>query len=468
MAASKADTYLHRPTGIAGTWYARVTVPRTLVKYVGQTHIRRSLKTTDRAEANRRKHAVVGEIKAELERLRRAPEDDKRRGISFAEAEAWREQLKAAEGDRLDHNGKHAVLHGLLMDRAWELQALHGDEMASRWLKAAVAPSTEGTLAGLMDTWLKVSEFKASTNSAHRKALAEVLAYLKNDHAVPADVTLLLAVAYIDNDLTQRRLAHNTIRDRLVSLGGFWKWMESRGAVSKGSNPWTGHRINKKDNKGRSPPKREYTDDELLRLLAANDRVKKWPTYAYIPDLIVLGMFTGARIESLCALPFERIDQGKDRSVLTIINDKNEAGERLVGVTHPAPLAVLKRRLKGKKAGDMLFPELHPGGYDEKLSASATKAYGRYRRACGVPDGTDFHSLRRNVNTILENAEATQVAIARFVGHKIGTESGDTYSKGAATRNTLATSKKVRYSAKVEKAVIALAKVKYLGAGATP
>jgi integrase len=452
MATSKADTYLHRPTGSTGTWYARVIVPRTLVKYVGQSHIRRSLKTTDKAEANRRKHAVVGEIKAELERLRKAPEKAQGRGISFAEAKAWREELKAAEA-RDDDGERHDAVHDAVINKAEELEQLFGTDKAQRWFKAATLDTTEEALSDLMDTWLKLSEFKASTNSAHRKALGEVLEYLKNDHAVPADVTRKVAVAYMDNDLTQRGLAHTTIRDRLVSLGGFWKWMQSRDAVPAGVNPWTGHKINKQANKGRSPPKREYTDEELLRLLAGNDRVQAWPTYAYIPDLIVLGMYTGARIESLCALQAERVEQGKDHCVLTIIKDKNEAGDRLVGITHPAPLAVLKRRLKGKKTGDTLFPELHPGGYDAKFSASASKAYGRYRRACEVPDGTDYHSFRRNVNRILENAEATQVAIARFVGHNIGTESGDTYSAGAAKRNTLATSRKVRYSARVEKAI---------------
>jgi site-specific recombinase XerD len=134
-----------------------------------------------------------------------------------------------------------------------------------------------------MDAWLNASDYKASTNSGHRKALAEVLAFVGNDHTTPADVTRKVAIAYIDNDLTQRApaLAHSTIRDRLVSLGGFWKWMSSRDAVASGVNPWTGHKISKDRNKGRSPPKRAYTDAELLRLIAGTDQVKKWPTYRH-------------------------------------------------------------------------------------------------------------------------------------------------------------------------------------------
>ena len=83
-------------------------------------------------------------------------------------------------------------------------------------------------------------------------------------------------------------------------------------------------------------------------------------------------------------------------------------GIRLVGVTHPAPLAVIKRRSAAKTASGnpvgRLFHELSEGGYDDKFSAAVSKAFGRYRRARGVPDGTDNHSFGRTVVTLLEAA----------------------------------------------------------------
>lgn len=169
-------------------------------------------------------------------------------------------------------------------------------------------------------------------------------------------------MAFIDTDLTQRGLAYNTIRDRLASLGSFWAWMESREAVAPGVNPWRGHKISKQANKGRSPEKRTYTDDELLRLLAGNEQVKAWPTYSYIPDLMVLGMFTGCRLDELCSLTAEKVETAAGHAVLDIVDAKTKAGIRPVGVTHGAPLAVLRRRLKGKQGSASLFPELTPGG----------------------------------------------------------------------------------------------------------
>lgn len=450
---SPNDTYLHQPPGSGGTWYARVVVPRTLREYVGQTHIRKSLGTTNKAEANRRKHAVVAKIKEELAALRKTPRGPGQRGITFADARAWREELRRLEASG-DEEG-HSTLTSLAVTSAEEVERLYGFEKAKRWYRDATR--TEETLLELMDRWMSVTDYKESTKHGHRKALDEVLDWIKDRGAHPVDVTRKVAIDYIDNGLTQRGLAHTTIRDRLVSLGGFWAWMASRNAVATDANPWTGHRISKKSNQGSRPPKRAYTEDELIKLVRGTAEARAWPTYSYLPDLIVLGMYTGARLESLCALGVDSVKLGKTKAVLSIRKDKNEAGDRLVGVVHPIALEVLSRRVAAAKKGSgLMFPELSPGGYDDKYSAAATKAFGRYRRTCGVPDGTDFHSFRRNVITVLENAGVGQTPIARFVGHKVGTMAADTYSAGMAENVALEVARQVRYGKPVEAALVEL------------
>ncbi len=444
------DQYLQK---VGGTYYARVRVPRTLEKFINQSHIRKSLETGDKKEANLRKHMVVGKIKAELVRLRKSPPSDDR-GISFADAKVWRDELIAAE--KLDDEGERAfIIRDLVVDQATELERLLGTEKATRWYKAAI--TTKDTLSELMTGWLGVNDYKESTNSGHRKALSEVLAFIKDDLATPSQITRRVAMSFIDTDLTQRNLAHSTIRDRLISLGGFWAWMESRNAVPNGENPWTGHKVSKKKNIGRSPVKRAYTDDEICKLLDGNEVVKKWPTYSYLPDLILIGLYTGARENEICSLLVQDIKVSEDQCILTITDSKTKAGIRFVGVTHPTPLAVIQRRIKGKADGAQLFHELNPGGLDDKLSASAVKAYGRYRRSCGVPDGTDFHSYRRNVITILENAGVGQVAISRYVGHKVGTLAGDSYSEGGDRANSLESSRRIKFDPKVEASALVLA-----------
>lgn len=452
MATKKGnpDQYLQK---VGGTYYARVRVPRTLEKFTGQTHIRRSLGTSSRSEANLKKHAVVARIKLELAQLRSKPPKADEPGLTFEDARAIREQL-----DQLQAIGDHetrSTVEMVTLDHAEQLERLYGPDKARRWYRTAT--SSDETLTQLMERWLGGSDYRESTKYGHRKALKEVLAFMGKEDAYPNDITLNTVIAYIDTDLTQRGLAHSTIRDRLVSLGGFWGWMASRNAVPKGANPWAGHRISKKQNAGTRPPKRAFTDDELLALLNGNDRVKSWPTYSYIPDLMLLGLFTGAREDELCSLLVGDVEPHKDHCVIRIKDSKTKAGIRWVAVADPVPMAVLKRRMHKKAETAQLFHELTPGGLDDKLSASSVKAFGRYRRVCGVPDGTDFHSFRRNVVTVLEAARVDQVAIARFVGHKVGTLAADVYSQGGTKESAVETARRVGFGDKVVTAARALA-----------
>lgn len=443
------DQYLQK---VGNTYYARVKVPRTLQKTVKQTHLRRSLKTNSRADANLRKHAVVSELKAELAALRTAPLTDNT-PFTFADARAIRDQLERLRDEGDDDQAQTVEL--VVSEHAERIERLYGPERAGRWFR--VATQTGENLKELHERWLSTSDYKESTKAGHVKAVQEVLDHLRNDDARPEDVTQKMAVAYIDNNLTQRGLAHATIRDRLVSLGGFWKWLGGRGAVSRGVNPWAGHRISKKQNASSRPTKRGYTEEELLRLLEGNLTVKGWPTYAYLPDLIILGLFTGAREEELCSLTAAQVKAGRGYYTIQITDAKSKAGIRHIAVSHPAPVEAIKRRINGLSGGQRLFPELKPGGLDNKFSSSAVKAYGRYRRACQVPDGTDFHSFRRTVITVLERANVSQVSIARFVGHKVGTLAADTYSDGGNEALALEVAAQVVHAKAVGLAALSLA-----------
>lgn len=441
--ASNPNQYLKQ---LGRTWYVSVRVPRTLEKHVGNTHVRRSLKTRDLAEANRLKHAVVNEIKGTLDSLRTGHSGKDVSGFTFADAKAFRDEIrKLTEAGDLEGV---VDVEDVAVEQAEKIEQLYGHGRALKWYRSATRP--EADLAELHEVWLKASDYKESTNMGHRKALAEVLAFLKNPNAQPADVARADAVKFLDEDLTSRGLAYNTVRDRLASLSAFWGWLVSRGHAKE--NPWSGHKVSRKANPASTPPKRAYTEGELLALLKGTPETTQWPTYTYLPDLLLLGMFTACRAEELCSARRGQLVKDGDAYVLNVTDAKTQAGIRPVAVTHPAPIAVLKRRLTGTSKGAQVFPELSPGGPDKKFSFSAVKAFGRYRRACGVPDGTDLHSLRRSAITQLEHAEVSQVALARFVGHKVGTLAADTYSAGASRAQSIATSRKLRYGDEVETA----------------
>ena len=462
---------------IRATWYVSIKVPRPLQKAVGNTHIRQSLHTKDINHANHIKHAVVAIIKARLTQLQQEAASAATQhtgtttGLTFADAAKWREELSrlATVGD----DDMAEVIRQHAAEKAEQIEALYGFPKAKKWHTAATR--TTPSLSELLTKWHAASDYRESTKAGHRKALAGVLANIKDNDATPQDINRKVALSYIDEELTQQGLAHATIRDRLASLTAFWGWLESRAVVPQGHNPWTGHKISKTAHKGRGKTKRAFTKDEIIALLKGTEQARKWPTWSYLPDLIILGLYSACRIEELCSLKASDIEihdatgatgackQAGNAVILNIAKSKTQAGIRPVALTHPAALAVIHRRLKGASLftgatqAVHIFHELKPGGLDKKHSFSAVKAFGRYRRECGVPDGTDFHSFRRLAITALEQQNVRQVLISRFAGHKVGTLAADTYSSGGSKAQSVETSRHLVYGGGVDEAARALA-----------
>jgi integrase len=454
-AKSDRTKYLRR---IGEKWYVSVRVPRSLEKALGTDHIRRTLHTGDLAEANRLKLAEVVRIKAELDALRRkqAQGEPIKRGLTLADASAIRADLQRARKEGDEHTEEVLLSHA--SERAHDIAALHGESSAHRWVRRATR--TEATLDTLCERWLKGSDYKGVTQDAHREALRGLLAFLGDDEATPLDVSRVLASDYIDADLAMKGLAQKTMRRKINSLSAFWDWLEVKGLAPPQGNPWRGHKISAKAHKGTRPKRRNYEDAELVALMngapAKGKRVSK--TRPIARDLAILGLFSGARIDELCTLRAPHVTRQGGGYVVRVEQSKTQAGERPIAFVHAAPCAILARRLKVAGNGGALFPELKPGGIDDKLSHEASKAFGRYRRACGVPDGPDFHSFRRQVATVLERAGVPTREIDRFIGHKIGRLSMDTYSAGSDAKQALATARKIRYTREIEAAALKAAK----------
>jgi integrase len=195
-----------------------------------------------------------------------------------------------------------------------------------------------------------------------------------------------------------------------------------------------------------------------VAVLHGTPQANRWDRYPRVRDLLLLGLYTGARLNELCSMRVGDVVVVEDASsaTLQIREGKTNAATRTVAVTHWAVLALLKRRLADKKPTAQLFEELRPGGADKKLSDSVSKTFTRYRRACGVPDGTDYHSLRRSFLTLHEHKGTDYVAVARFVGHEIPTMMHAVYSAGASREALLKVADATRYSPEVEKSVAGL------------
>lgn len=401
------NRYLQR---LGHSWYVRIKVPTALRGTIKSTHIRRALHTRDLDEANRRKWAAVAQVHAYLQAQASNPNRDLHLAIPPPTATTPVAPLPCPQDD----------LHNL-------------------------RPSMG--LDSLSEEWAATSSLK-TVRFQRLQAYKELRRHLGANQN-PMAVTGSLAACYVDECLLRSTDSPSTRRRKLSALASFWEWMAVRCYLPRGTNPWKGFRISSEGG-ATTPKKRPYTMPELVQLFSGT------PSYPALREVMVLGLYTGARIDELCSITRgdARVEDGF--VYIHIGQSKTPAGTRTLAIWHPIAKGLLTRRLKRKGARTaQLFPELKGGGYDNKLSWRVGQAFRYHRNGRGLTGATDFHSLRRTFITRLENLGVDQVRIARYVGHSLPTLAFQLYSGGATEATQAATGQIIAYPKEVEQAIAA-------------
>jgi integrase len=95
---------------------------------------------------------------------------------------------------------------------------------------------------------------------------------------------------------------------------------------------------------------------------------------------------------------------------------------------------------------DQVFPELKPGGKDQKLGYYFSKEFSRYRESIGVRRrGLDYHSFRHGVTTKLYEAGVSEAFVDLLTGHESGGESRRRYLKGISLPQLRAAMERVQW-----------------------
>lgn len=158
--------------------------------------------------------------------------------------------------------------------------------------------------------------------------------------------------------------------------------------------------------------------------------------------LPLIAVFSGMRQEEICQLRPADVREVEGVWVFDV-NDrdgqqlKNNNAVRLVPV-HPEliKLGWLEYVETQRKAGQLnVFPNLRPGGADDRLGHNYSKWFTRYRRDVGVyAPGRDFHSLRHSATTFLKRGGVADSVIDELTGHATVGETAR-YSKGLTVAN---------------------------------
>ena len=211
-----------------------------------------------------------------------------------------------------------------------------------------------------------------------------------------------------------RGLSDATMNRHLQVLQELWTWSKRRGHCD-GENPFEG--FHKRLRAGVNvKPYVAWEDDELHQLLCPP------PKRSDLLEVIIVGMFTGMRLDEIASLTWSQIRQSTDGGAIVhyfqVEDAKTNAGNRQVPVH--ADLAWLLSRPRGAPS-DRLWPTFNEEGRGKKAGNDAGREFSRFKTDRGFVDRTKtFHSFRKNVTRMMERSGVPENDWAQIFGHERG------------------------------------------------
>jgi integrase len=208
----------------------------------------------------------------------------------------------------------------------------------------------------------------------------------------------------------EQGLSDATLNRHATTLQALWEWAAERYAY-EGRNPFSGFRRRLRQGVN----VRGYVPWELgeLKVLLIPP-----PRRSDLAELIVVGLFTGMRLDEIASLRGEQIREEDGVTFIQIEDAKTPAGNRQVPL-HPR-IAWLKDRAATAKHG-RIWPGFNPEGPGGKPGADAGREFSRFKRQRGFTDRRKaFHSFRKNVTRIMERAGVPENEWAQVLGHERG------------------------------------------------
>lgn len=400
-----------------------VPVPKALQPIIGKSRIKKPLNTDSPANANRLKHGII----AEVQKLLLHAEAQAARPSLRGEALDWFDMLS---NENLPDDQLDSPLKLALLDRLDEIEAKKGEAVAVDFANIALGEATP--LEARLDIYLATSGQAPRTKESVRRAVRVYQEWAESDGrpTVVERISRKVAGQFVTDHLLPRMDAV-TVGTYTKFLSGYWRFLISKGFATE--NPWTNQLDGIKQRKkaqslllqnqdDANQGKRPYTSAEAATLLYAEP---KSPTDRRSIDLAWIAALSGMRIEEICTLKVGHCTDGWF-SVNHERRGKTDNAKRRVPI-HPSLADLMVRRTANKGNSDYLIEDLHEPDFSSgrERSMPAVKAYGRFRKRCGVderPDGqrqsnVDFHSWRRWFAQQAKHASNDIWVIADIMGH---------------------------------------------------
>lgn len=384
-------------------WYVVLEVPKALRETYGKRRLITSLKTESKSEAERLVLVVVAGWKAEFEAVRN--------GASIPDerlAREWRGDYAKA-----DQNARE-TLEGVLDDK------LHEIAEASKHSATTFGLVVRGETVVLdehLEDWLSHLDNQPKTLDMKRSDVQRFIEKFPYSHLVTKrDVQKWAFDLQQSEDLKQ-----STVQRIISSCRGYWLYLDKSGRIDRDDAPF----LNVLDNRsGRTKAsknkiRRAFQKEDVVKLFQAAE-AKGDQQLAYI---ILIGMWTGCRIEEICSLKLE--DVHRDRFI--VHDAKTAAGNRSVPIH--TRLSSMVDELCGTSLDGYLVSGLSFNKYRDRSNAVG-KRFGHLKRSLGFGPEYVFHSIRKTVATLLENAGVPEGVTADIMGHEKQTITYGLYSGG--------------------------------------
>jgi len=390
-------------------WYAVLDIPKALrPAFNGKARFVQSLGTDSLSEAERKVGVVISGWKAELHAARTGTRQAQTE--LFDLADGWRETLAYAKTEK-ERDGIEMVL----IDQAEKLDA-KSPGLGVRAFKLATGQLVQTT--DHIQPFLLTLQNEAKTLDMKRSDLHR----FAKRFPLTRDVNHRALQRWAHELQHEENLKATTVRRIISTCRGYWDYLQRVEIVEEGAELFRNlvPPAPKKSKVVAADKRKPFRPSEVVALLAEARRVGD----PQLADLILLGMYTGCRIEELCALRVE--DVSADR--ITIRDAKTEAGLREVPL-HSALQPRIKDICSASEDGYVLSG-LTRKKYGDRSNAIG-KRFGRLKTRLGFGTPYVFHSIRKTVATLLDTAQVPEAVSARILGHEIPTMTYGLYSGGA-------------------------------------
>jgi len=394
-------------------WYALHDIPADLREAMGgNARFTQTLQTEDRKTAERRAAVLEIRWRSEIEQARRGTRDHVERDAAY-----WRGVLRETPEEHrevvLDFlaDEAQARVHRALEKAGFsdekEPGALDLPEVEEARRFHAIATGKLVKLDEHVDEWVATLSNEPKTKDMKK---ATVLKFAETFPFVP-DVQRKDVQRWINRMVQDEGKKAKTIRRILSEVRGYWSYLVSIEAAPEEALPFEKLTLPKESVKEAvRDERRAFTPAEVVTLLRAAEA--KGDTQ--LADLIRLGMWTGARIEELCALKLDEVGDG----FFEVEDAKTPAGWRQVPV-HSKLAPTLARLIEAsRKAKDeYVLAGLTFNKYGDRSNAIG-KRFGRLKDEAGFGPQHVFHSIRHTVASMFKGLGVEEALAADILGHE--------------------------------------------------